>query len=191
MSYYSIIYKAITQFAWGYLFLFVNFYIFKINIFPDFIGYILILCAINVFKEVEKELELIHHMCIFLIIFSCIDSFMTWRGTPVFGMFKSLSVIYTVIFLYFNFQLLTNIASVAKKFQRSGNLLDERILMLRTIQTILLTGIEILRLIYPWITKGYMVISIVSGIGCAVAGLCLLVTMFQLRNRISLCECTE
>lgn len=191
MSYYRIIYKAITQMAWGYLFLFVDFYILKINLFPDFIGYILILYAINVFKEVEKELELIHHMCAFLIIFSCFDSFMTWRGTPVFEMFKSLSVIYTVILLYFNFQLLTNIASVAKKFQRSGNLLDERILMLRTIQTLLLTGMEILRLLHPWITKAYKVISILIVIGCAVVGLCLLVTMFQLRNRITLCECTE
>ncbi len=133
---------ALKQIAWAHVFIVFNINLGPIDILPNWVGYILILMALPALAEEEPSAMLIRPLGIILAI---------WEGIVWFYMFFNIqldvplvTVLSTVIGVYFHFQLLTNIASISENHDCPQT---DRILTLRTIRTILITFFS---LPIPW-----------------------------------------
>lgn len=107
--------NAISKFAWGYFFLYFNINLGTLNILPAFVGYFLFLSAIKDLKMEEKSMALLKPFGIILLIWKAV----CW-SLDLFSLSYSLvfiTLITGIIEINFHFQALTNIASIAKKYQ--------------------------------------------------------------------------
>lgn len=153
------LYQAIRRTAWGYVLIHINFNLGTLNILPNWWGYVLFIMAIPVLGKEEESTNLLKSLGILLFW----AEFWFWMNNCLIdGIFNSylISVITSVISLYFHFQFLTNLANIARKYECD---VENKILTLRTVQTILTTA---LFLISSWRTdflfmKGLIVISAV------------------------------
>ena len=84
----------------------------------------------------------------------------------------------SVLVLYFNFQLLTNLAEVARKY---GYPEEKKMLQLRTVQAILTT---VAAIPLPWEEVGYLYFGLAVVHLIVVAWIC--VVLFRLRKKMSL-----
>lgn len=128
--------KAIQKIGWGYVMLYFNINLGTIDILPAWWSYFwLFREGINEeISEEEKTANLLKPLCIVLGIYNFITWFMTIFGIPT-DLFI-ITEIMSVISLYFHFQLLTNLATIAGKYECPQ---EKSLLNLRTVQTILLT----------------------------------------------------
>ena len=67
----------------------------------------------------------------------------SWTGGSLDGCFYPLDVILQAASLYFHFQLFTDLALLAARYQPEGADLDRHLLRLRTLQVLLLTGLAL------------------------------------------------
>ncbi len=143
MAKYQTLYDGITKAAWGYFFLYFNININidagSISLLPSFIGYFLFLKAIDILKDEEKELTLLKTFGAIMAVYEIFK----WLGNCfAFNIDDKLQFIGTIaslINLYFHFQFITNLASIAAKYQQEGYEQDKKLLKYRTIQTVMLT----------------------------------------------------
>lgn len=166
---------AVKSIAWGYVLLHVNINLGTLNVLPNWLGYVLMLGALPILGESEPSALLLRPLGILLAL---------WEGAlwalTIFGIsFDStiISIIGSVASLYFHFQLLTNLASLAQRY----NCPEERkILNLRTVRTLLIT---VLSLSFPWaqyesLTIGFVMVNLVVALWiCSV--------LFSLRRSLS------
>lgn len=125
--------RAIKHVAIGYLLLIFNLNLATINIIPNWISYLLFYKAIKPISNYEKSTTLLKSFSIGLGIYE----FIIWL-TAIFTIKLNNYLIITIVgicTLYFHFQLLTNIANIAKQHQCRQ---AKAIYRLRTIKTILL-----------------------------------------------------
>lgn len=125
---------AIQRIAWGYVLLHVDFNLGTLDLLPAWLGYVLILQALPAVGRAVESAVLLRPLCICLAV---------WEGASWVLTFFSVStevyvlrVLGTVIGLYFHFQLLTNLAEVAARWDCPER---RRLLTLRTVRTILVT----------------------------------------------------
>jgi len=130
---------ALKKIAWGYVFIYFNFNINvdigTLNVFPDWVGYMMILTVLDKIGEREPSAKLLGPFGFILTI----DGIARWIGS-IFGselIWPWISVIVGLINLYFHFQLLTNLADIA---QRDGSAYAKRLRFFRTLQTIYVTA---------------------------------------------------
>ena len=137
---------AVKLIAWGFVFIFLDFNINTVSLLPNWVGYILLLRALPALSEDEASAKLLHPLGVALAVWDGV----LWAGN-LFGVtvesytvITVIGYIITVISMYFNFQLLTNLATAAEKYgcRQSGN-----IICLRTVNTVL---ILVLNLPLPW-----------------------------------------
>lgn len=127
--------KSIKRIGWGYVMLYFDINLGTIDILPAFWGFWMFYVAIRdgISKE-EESAGLLKPIAVLLGIYHGV----TWLlhifmiPTDVFLVNELISV----ISLYFHFQLLTNLAAIARKY---GCPQERMLLHFRTIQTILLT----------------------------------------------------
>ena len=174
------LYKGLTYVIWGYIFLYFDIKINEITFLPDFVAYFFFLSAIKLLKEEEKELSLIIRFGIILCCWDCILWFGKWASLEI--SMAPISLIISIISLYFHFQLITNLASIAAKYQPEDSDISEKLLKYRTVQTVILTilsvstvGILCLKDIWAYFMSG-------MGIVYLIAGVCLIYTLYQLRK---------
>lgn len=172
--------QAVKQIAWGYILLHININLGSLNILPNWLGYVLMLQALPVLAEHEPSALLLRPLGIMLAIWEGV----VW-GATVFGITIDstiLMAIGTTISLYFHFQLLTNLASLAEKYDCPE---QTRILRLRTVRTVLIT---LMALPFSWeqhvpIIVGVSLVHIIVTIWiCSV--------LFSLRSSLVL-DCSE
>lgn len=175
---------GISHVAWGYFFLYFHFNINNINLLPSFVGYALFLSAIGLLAREERAVLLLRTMGILLTAWHALTWVMSWFGASVEGAWQFVELLVTLVNLYFHFQLLTNIASIATKYQPEGHALDARLLQCRTIQTVMLTAISIITACHPWLSELWAAISIILMIVYLVAGFTLMYLLFTLRKHI-------
>lgn len=174
--------EGISKAAWGYLFIYCNVNLGNLNILPTFAGYLLFHSAIKELCEEERELELLNTLVGILTLWHIAS----WIGDLISFDIESLIpiayIIISVVNIYFHFQLLTNLATIAAKYQPEGAELDRSILNCRTFQTIMLTAVIILlRLTSPDNFVGaYTSIGIV--ILYLIAGIIMMKALFDLRR---------
>lgn len=121
----------------------------SVNVLGDWIGFAMILGTLETLVQEEPSAELLRPLGHFLGVW--------YFGAWVFQILghtvgnNVFSVIVSVIRLYFQFQLLTNIAAIAEKYAPRH---AEGILKLRSMMTVVLTGYTLFTVFSPpqWVT---------------------------------------
>lgn len=182
MTNHQKLYSGISKAAWGYFFLYFNINFNNVSILPSFVGYLLFLSAINLLKDEERELSLLHTLAVIMALWTGVEWLASFVGLNLEGMWQFIDIIISLVNLYFHFQFLTNLASIAAKYQSESNELDAKLLRYRTLQTVMLTAIEVIICFQPWLSEAWTVISICMLIVYLIAGICLMKALFDLRK---------
>jgi len=182
MTDYQKLYSGISKAAWGYFFLYFNINFNNVSVLPSFVGYLLFLSAIKLLKEEERELSLLHTLGVIMALWTGVEWLASFLGLNLEGMWQFIDIIISLVNLYFHFQFLTNLASIAAKYKSEGNELDAKLLRYRTLQTVMLTAIEVIIRFQPWLSEAWTVISICMLIVYLIAGICLMKALFDLRK---------
>lgn len=176
------LYDGVSRAAWGYFFLYFDININTVSILPSFIGFLLFLSAINHLQEEARELTLLRPLGILLALWHSAQWIASWFGAELDGDSQFLDLIVCLANLYFHFQLLTNLASLAARYQPEGAALDARLLKYRTLQTVMLTGIMLLTYLSAWLAELWGYISLGMMIVYLIAGILLMKALFKLRS---------
>ncbi len=190
--------RGITKAAWGYFFVYFNINLNGVSILPAFIGYILFLSAIGDLEEEERELSLLRTIGILLVLWHIFDWISTGFKLASGGVLPFVDILVCLINLYFHFQLLTNLASIAARYQGEGDELDERLLRYRTAQTVLLTIVTIVDLLAnathdfasDELVAMWEFVSVGLAIVYLIASICLMRALFALRKCMTETEMT-
>lgn len=182
MTNHQKLYSGISKAAWGYFFLYFNINFNNVSILPSFVGYLLFLSAINLLKDEERELSLLRTLAVIMALWTGVEWLASFVGLNLEGMWQFIDIIISLVNLYFHFQFLTNLASIAAKYQSEGYELDAKLLRYRTLQTVMLTAIEVIIRFQPWLSEAWTVISICMLIVYLIAGICLMKALFDLRK---------
>ncbi len=174
--------KGLKGVAWGYFFLYFNFNLFVLNVLPDFVGYILFLSAITLLKDEERELSLLYTLGVIMALWTGAEWLVGLVGLKLDGLWQFVDITIAVINLYFHFQLLTNLASVAEKHQPEEYSFDKKLLSYRTFQTVMLTSVFVIQFFSPWLSEIWTVITVCLAIVYIIAGILLMKTLFDLRK---------
>lgn len=128
--------KAIKKIGWGYITLYFSINIGTIDILPSWWGYLMLFREgiQEGIAEEEESVNLLKPIGLLLGIYYLITWFLTIFNIPTDVLI--VDEIISVLDLYYHFQLLTNLAGIAKKY---GCPQEKVLLKLRTAQTILLT----------------------------------------------------
>lgn len=129
--------RAVRKITKGYLLIFLAINIWTIDILPDWAGYLIIISALPVLAKREKSVMLIKPLGIALAVYSLI-----WWILGIFGgtvNITAVNIIFTVLKMYFDFQLITNIAQLA-----ADDVKKRKILILRNAMMILHTCAAVL-----------------------------------------------
>ena len=182
MTNHQKLYSGISKAAWGYFFLYFNINFNNVSILPSFVGYLLFLSAINLLKDEERELSLLRTLAVIMALWTGVEWLASFVGLNLEGMWQFIDIIISLVNLYFHFQFLTNLASIAAKYQSEGYELDAKLLRYRTLQTVMLSAIEVIICFQPWLSEVWTVISICMLIVYLIAGICLMKALFDLRK---------
>ena len=134
--------KALYRIAIGFGILCFDINLGPINILPNWLGYWLIVKSLDAVAEEEPSAALLKPLGNLLIVWFSV----TWV-MKILGMNLRVTLVNWVAYLvaveqlYFQFQLLTNIAAIAKKYVPQ---FERRILRLRTVMTLVVTGYTLL-----------------------------------------------
>ena len=105
-------------------------------------------------------------------------------GSEIIETWFLLDLLTGLINLYFQFQFLTNLASIAAKYQQLDRDCDTKLLTYRTWQTIMLTIVILIGILQLWLSEIWGYVSIGIGIVYILFGICLIKTLFELRNAL-------
>ena len=107
----------LSRIAWAYVFLLIDFSMsvndFSINVLPGWVGFLLIFLALPSVEEQEPSASLLRPLVILLGLWEVIR----WVGTLVTGSVFDvplLTLILSALSMYFHFQFLTNLSSIAR-----------------------------------------------------------------------------
>jgi len=179
------IYKGISNVAWGYFFLYFNFNINNVSILPEFIGYMLFYSAIKLLKEEEGEVLLLETFSIIMILWTGVKWCASFAAFEIDGVSQFADILISLINLYFHFQLITNLASIATKYQSMGCNFDKNLLRYRTLQTIMLTAVDVVLCFRDWLSVVWVGVSLGMLLIYLIAGICLMKVLFDFRKCFS------
>ena len=134
---------SVGRVAWGYVFLYLDFSLNSFNLLPDWACYAFVLWALPGLALCESSVKLLEPLAWLLLVVYAAE----WV-LPVFGLGTLLDeayilgVVISVVSLYFHFQLLTNLADIAGRFNAKR---QKSVLLLRNVRTVLLTLLAL-----PW-----------------------------------------
>lgn len=172
---------GISRIAWGYFYLYFNLNIGTVDLLPSFAGYLLFLSAMGKLEQEERTLSLLRPFATGLFLWHTAQWLLSWIGVGLDGLSQPVDLLVELINLYFHFQLLTDIASIAAR-HRTG--LEARLLHCRTLQTLMLTAICLLSAVSPWLPELWQTLSILSTIAYLIAGIVLLFALFRLKRTL-------
>jgi len=186
MTDYQKLYTGIGRAAWGYFFIYFDINLNTVSILPSFIGYLLFLSAINHLCDEERELNLLRTLGIILTVWHIALWFASFGAIKLDGMLPAVDIIIGVVNIYFHFQLLTNLASIAAKYQSEDHEFDAKLLRYRTMQTVMLTAVIVLGYLAKWQVELVTFVSVGMIIAYLIVAILLMKTLFDLRRDISI-----
>lgn len=134
--------RAVKSIAWGFLLLHLHFNLGTLDILPDWLGMVLILWALPELAKHTASAGLLRPFAILLSLWEGVEWLFALFGTTLDLGF--LGIIGSIVALYFRFQLLTEVARIAGKF----NCPQERsMLVLRNVDAVMIT---LFALPIPW-----------------------------------------
>jgi len=153
--------KAIGSIAWGYVFIHMHINLGTIDILPDWSGYLMIVLTLDTIGKCEESALLLKKTGYFISGWMGITWFMNiFQIMPAGFIYNMTDMIFSILILYFHFQLLTNLADVAEKYMCPHK---NRLLVLRNIRTIMITFIclPLPFAEYEWLMYIPLVVSLV------------------------------
>lgn len=187
---YESLYRGVSHAAWAYIFLYLDINLNTLNILPDFVCYLLLWSAIGCLEGEERDLALLRPLCVLLGVWAGADWVFTLLGSTLEGRLLPLDLLISVTAIYFHFQLFTDLARLAERYQPPGAALGRRLLGLRTVQTLILTVSFILG--YSLSPNTHLTLPGDSPAGWAVAGLALaglLLSLMLMSSLFALRKC--
>lgn len=178
------IYTGVSRSAWGYFFLYFNINLGSVNILPEFVAFLLFLSSIKLLTSERRDLALLRPLGILLTLWHLAKWVLTIFGITLGGVFSVLSLVISLASLYFHFQLITDFAALASKYQWAEEHLDQRLLKWRTCQTVLLTLSTLLAYPMEWLPDWWQYLIICTAVICLIACIGIMVALFGLRKCI-------
>lgn len=174
------LYTGLSQAAWGYFFLFFDVKWGTVSITPRFVGFLLLLSAVGKLSGERRDLALLRPLGLLLAGWTGLDWLLSWGGGSVEGHILFLDLLVSAARLYFEFQLLTDLAAIAETYQPEGVGLDGRLLRRRTEDVVLFTLLSLLASLpqaewRDWLMVPLMVLA-------SVVSLLIMWNLFQLRR---------
>ena len=176
------LYTGVSRAALGYFFLYFNINLGRVSILPSFVAFLLFLSSINLLKEERRDLALLRPFGILLAIWHFAEWGLSWIGGTLDGRFEILGLMIGLASLYFHFQLFTDFAALAAKYQQPDDDLDRRLLRWRTIQTVLLTVMTLMAYPAQWFSDWWDYVVMAMAVVYLIAGICLMAALFALRK---------
>ena len=133
--------SAIKKIAISYILIYLHINISVIDILPDWLGYFLIVSVLPVLSQKEKSAQLLKPFGIAIGIWNIVEWLLKIAGDEL--NFYVVSLVFSIITIYFHFQLITNIAALDIEETK-----QKRLLNLRT-ATVLLHTVTSLALLVP------------------------------------------
>ena len=127
--------SAVGAVGRAYIFIYLNINLGTLDILPDWLGYVFILGALPMLSLWEESMGLLRNLGFLLAIYEGVEWILNLMGGK--ADIPIISLIAGIIGLYFHFQLLTNMASIASEYGLTGR--SENLLKLRTANTVLQT----------------------------------------------------
>lgn len=128
--------SAIKKIAISYILIYLHINISVIDIFPDWLGYFLIVSVLPVLSQKERSAQLLKPFGIALGVWNIFEWVLKIAGTE--WNLTIINIVFSIITIYFHFQLITNIATLDIEERKKKRLLD-----LRTATVILHTVLRI------------------------------------------------
>ena len=179
--------QALAKIAWGYILICfdINFSVngHAVSILPKWAGFLLIFMALDGVSLMEHSAAALKPIGLVLTLEAAIG----WCAVLI-GLdwnYPWIALLIVVLHLYFQFQLLTNLADIA---QRDGSAYSRRLRILRTVLTVILTLAGALGLLPDsWLAaiQRYPAIVAAAGVAQAVTALILCITLFRYKKEQS------
>lgn len=138
------IYRGLSHAAWGYFFLHIHFKLNGIDVLPTFVGWLLLLSAINKLSGERRDLSLLRPLAALMAAWQGLNWLLSWGGAGVSGHILFLDLLIAVAVIYFHFQFLTDMASLAERYEPPEGTLAPRLRRRRTAYILALTLSDIL-----------------------------------------------
>ena len=143
----ALIPRALSHIAWGNLLILLDFSLNRLDLLPNWVGYLLILYAIGWLAGELRDLPLLKPFCTLLLLAELADwvaVFLT--GEALTGRLFLVNALLVCVSLYFHFQLLTDLASLAGRREEAGPL-ARRLLGCRNVDAVT----RVLALLLAWL----------------------------------------
>lgn len=116
--------SAIKKIAISYILIYLHVNISVIDILPDWLGYFLIVSVLPIISEKEKSAQLLKPFGIAIGIWNIFEDVLKIAGDEL--NLTVISLIFSIITIYFHFQLITNVANLDIEEQKKKKLLNLR-----------------------------------------------------------------
>lgn len=176
-------YRGLSHAAWGYFFLNFDFNLGTVSIFPRFAGYLLFLSAIGKLRGERRDLALLRPLCVLLAVWSFVDWTFSWAGEDLDGRVLFLDLLAAAAGLYFHFQFLTDMASLAEVHQAEGGDLHRRLLRHRSVYVVLMTVVALLSWMQKMLPETVLAAAmVILAVICLIAAFMVMANLFELRR---------
>ncbi len=116
--------SAIKKIAISYILIYLHINISVIDILPDWLGYFLIVSVLPIISENEKSAQLLKPFGIAIGVWNILGWLLKIADTEL--NLSVINLVFSIITIYFHFQLITNIASLDIEEHKKKKLLDLR-----------------------------------------------------------------
>ena len=143
----ALIPRALSHIAWGNLLILLDFNLNRLDVLPNWVGYLLIFYAIGWLAGELRDLPLLRPFCTLLLLAELADwvaVFLT--GETLTGRLFLVNALLVCVSLYFHFQLLTDLAGLAWRREEAGPL-ARRLLGCRNVDAVT----RVLALLLAWL----------------------------------------
>ena len=143
----ALIPRALSHIAWGNLLILLDFNLNRLDVLPNWVGYLLIFYAIGWLAGELRDLPLLRPFCTLLLLAELADwvaVFLT--GEALTGRLFLVNALLVCVSLYFHFQLLTDLAGLAGRQEEAGPL-ARRLRTCRNVDAV----IQVLALLLAWL----------------------------------------
>lgn len=177
------LYAALSRLAWGYVLLYFDFKLGPVSVTPAFLGYLLFLSALGPLSAERRNLMLLRPLGVLLAAWNGVDWALSWAGEAVSGRIPFLDVLVGAAAIYFHFQLFTDLAGIAVRYQEEGQELDLRLLRWRTVNVVLQTAGSVMVCVQRMLDEdAAVVVYAVLMVASLFTAVCLTACLFSLRK---------
>lgn len=174
------LYTALSRVAWAYVFIYINFNLGTLNVLPPWVGYALILSALPLLKEERRDLPLLRPLGELLAVWDFCGWLLHLLGTDVESHFLFWDLLLTAAHLYFHFQLFTDLAAIAARYQGESDTIDQSLLSCRTWVALTTTVAQFALRFLSGDALTYF--NLAMGLVVVILLLCILPALFSLRK---------